>query len=79
MRLAYPTQFRACLLLYLDCPFLFTACRYLFQACHVEMLPTLQLKTGKLPVLVENVQVRTVMFTTGLFTFKYGQFVCMAC
>ena len=43
----------------------------MFLACPAEMLPTLQLKTG-------SDQVRSVMFTTGLFAFKSGLFVLTA-
>ena len=51
----------------------------MYLACPAEMLPTLWLKTGRLPVLTENDQVRSVMFTTGLFAFKYAWFLLMAC
>ena len=37
----------------------------MFLACPAEMLPTLQLKTGKLPVLMGSDQVRSVMFLSG--------------
>ena len=36
-------------------------------ACPAEMLPTLLLKTGRLPVLMGSDQVRTVMFKTDQF------------
>ena len=38
----------------------------MFPACPVEVLPTQQLKTGRL-------------FTTGLFAFKYGRLVFRDC
>ena len=50
----------------------------MFPACPVEMLPTLWLKTWRLPVFIGSVQVRLVMFTTGMFPFKYRQLVCKA-
>ena len=55
------------------------ACLYVFPACPAEMLPTLQLKTGRLPVLTGSVHVRLVRFTAGVFALKYGQFVLRAC
>ena len=55
------------------------ACRDVLPACPAEMLTTLQLKTGRLPVLMGIVEVRSEMFVTGQFPFKYGWFVCMAC
>ena len=44
----------------------------MFSACPTEMLLTLQLKTGSLPVLTGSVQISLVMFRTGWF-------VCRAC
>ena len=55
------------------------ACHDVFPACPSEMLPTVWLKTWRLPVLTESDQVRWVMFTTGRFPVKYGQLVCVAC
>ena len=43
------------------------------------MLPTLQLKNGRLPILTGSVQVTSVMFTSGLCASKYGCLVFMAC
>ena len=34
---------------------MFTACLYVFLACPAEMLPTLRLKTGILPILMRSV------------------------
>ena len=39
-------------------------------ACPSEMLPTLWLNTGILSILMGSVQVRWVMFTTGLCPFQ---------
>ena len=50
-----------------------------FLACPAKMLPTQGLKTVRLPVLAGSVQVKLVMFMTGLFAFKYGRFVLTAC
>ena len=52
---------------------------YVFLACPAEMLPTLWLKTGRLSALKGSVQVRSVMFTTGRFPFKYCQLVFRVC
>ena len=79
MRSTSPTQFPGCLLLLLPCRFLFMASHDVFQACPAEMLPTLQLKTGRHPVLMESVQVRLVMFTTGLFPSKDSRLAWTAC
>ena len=49
------------------------SCRYVFLACPTEMLPTLRLKIGRLPILRGSVQLRLVMFMTGLFALKYGR------
>ena len=61
--------------------FVFANCPYVFPACPAEMLPTLWLNTERLPVLTGRIQVRLVMFTTGLLTIKYGRLVLvlMAC
>ena len=48
---------------------------HVFPSCPAEMLPTLRLKTGRLIVLTGSVQIRSVMFKTGLYAFKYGQLV----
>ena len=53
--------------------------RYVSHACPAEMFPTLWLKTRRLSVLKESVQVKLVMFMTGQFSFKYGRFLCTAC
>ena len=58
---------------------MFTTCLYLFTACPVEMLPTLQLKIGILPILMGSVQVWSVMFMAGLFAFKCFRLVLKAC
>ena len=73
MKPACPTQFSACLLCNRLVGYGFMACLYVFPACPADMLPTLWWKTGRLPISMESVQVRSVMFTTGLFTFKYGR------
>ena len=72
-------QFLACALYNRFVGCVFMACLYVFPACLAEMLLTLQWKTGRLPVVTGSVQVRSVMFMTGLFAFKCGQFVLMAC
>ena len=51
------------------------ACCDVFLTCPVEMLPTLQLKTGRLPVLMGSLQVRLVMFMTGLLSSAGSKFV----
>ena len=51
----------------------------MLPGCPAEMLLTLQLKTGKLSILMGSDQVRSVMLTTGQFPIKYGQLVCKAC
>ena len=55
------------------------ACLFLFLACPAEMLQTQWLKTGRLPILTGSDQVILIMYMTGLFPFKYGQFVLMGC
>ena len=50
-----------------------------FAACPAEMLPTLRLQTGRLPILTGSVLVRSVMFMTDQFVFKYGQFIFTDC
>ena len=67
MKPACPTHFLFCLLCNRLVSFVFTACLYVFLACPAEMLLTLWLKTGRLSVLTGSVQVRLVMFMTGLF------------
>ena len=79
MNLACPTQFPACLLCNQFVSLVFMVCLYMVPVCPVEMLPTLQLKTGRLPILMGSVQARSVMFMAGLFAFKYGWLVLMAC
>ena len=64
------TQFPACLLCKRLVSFVFTTFLYVFLACPAEILPTLQLKTRRLPVLKGSVQVRSVMFMTGLFALS---------
>ena len=49
----------------------------MFPACPAEMLLTLWLKTGRLPVLIGSAQVRLAKFT--IDRFKYSRFVCKAC
>ena len=39
-------------------------------ACPAEMLPTLGLKRRRLPILMGSLQVRSVMFVTGIFCFQ---------
>ena len=51
----------------------------MFPACPAELLLTLHLKTGRLAILRESVQVRSVMFMTGQFALKYGRLVFTAC
>ena len=53
-------------------------CHDVFPTCQAEMLPTLPLKTWRLPVLTRSDQVRSLMFMTGWFPFKYSRFVCTA-
>ena len=43
------------------------------------MLPTLWLETWILPILMGSDQVMLVIFMTGSFPFKYGQFVSTTC
>ena len=54
------------------------ACRNVFPACPGDMLPTLPLKTWRLPVLTGSDQIRLVMLTAGRFPFKYGWLMCTA-
>ena len=53
----------------------FVTCPGVFPTWPADMWP----KTGRLPVLTGSNQVRSWVFTTGWFPFKYGQFVSMAC
>ena len=51
------------------------ACCDVSPAFPAEILPTLCLETCELLVLTGNDQVRSVLFMTGRFPFKYGQCV----
>ena len=49
-------------------------CRDVFTDSPAEMLLTLKSKNWRLPVLTGSDQVRSVVFMTGRFPFKYGLF-----
>ena len=77
MKPVCPAQFPACLLYNSHVGFVFTACLYVFPACPAEMLPTLWLKTGRLPFLTRSVQVRSVMFMMNFWISYAGNSIYM--
>ena len=79
MKPACPTHFPACLLCNCLVGYGFTRLSVCVPGLSCSNVTDSTVEDWGLPVFTESVQGRLVMFTTGLFAFKYGPLVLMAC